>query len=78
MHTLLRDIGTEFDYNLRGGQEERELQMAASGEEAEAARKRLRIARLKKQNVSYEGINAGVLADPDVGDWQKEQTLKQI
>ena len=78
MHTLLRDIGTEFDYNQTGGQEERELQMAASEQEAEAARKRLRIARLKKQNVSYEGIDAGVLADPDIGDWQKEQTLKQI
>ena len=43
--------------------------------DSEIARKRLRIARLKKQHAAVE-VDAGVLNDPDAFDWQKEQALR--
>ena len=69
MESLLKTIGTEFNY-----QDEKAQVLAA---DSELARKRLRIARMKKQAAASE-VNAGVLNDPDAFDWQKEQTLKQI
>ena len=45
--------------------------------DSELARKRLRIARMKKQAAAIE-VDAGVLNDPDAYDWQKEHALKQI
>ena len=71
METLLKTIGTEFDYKNTG---EKGSVLAA---DSELARKRLRIARLKKQTAVTE-VDAGVLNDPDAFDWQKEQALKQI
>jgi len=39
--------------------------------DSEQARKRLRIARMKKQSAAVE-VDCGVLNDPDAFDWQKE------
>ena len=61
METLLRTIGTEFDY--RG-----EKSQVIAAADSELARKRLRIARLRKQNAAVE-VDAGVLNDPDAQDW---------
>lgn len=69
METLLTTLGTEFDYKS----EQPEVALATS----EEARKKLRIARLRKQAVAQE-VNPNVINDPNAGDWQKEQTLKQI
>ena len=69
MENLLSTIGTEFDYRA----EQPELALATS----EEARKQLRIARLRKQAVAMD-VNPKVINDPNAGDWQKEQTLKQI
>eukprot|EP00354_Favella_ehrenbergii_P010127 CAMPEP_0170476718 /NCGR_PEP_ID=MMETSP0123-20130129/18086_1 /TAXON_ID=182087 /ORGANISM="Favella ehrenbergii, Strain Fehren 1" /LENGTH=67 /DNA_ID=CAMNT_0010747943 /DNA_START=2337 /DNA_END=2540 /DNA_ORIENTATION=+ len=67
MEDLLKTIGTTFDY--KG---EQQTVLAADSEQA---RKRLRIARMKKQAAASE-VDAGVLNDPDAFDWQKEQTLR--
>ena len=74
METLLKTIGTEFDYKNTGSDQKGSSVLE---KDSELARKRLRIARLKKQHAATE-VDAGVLNDPDAYDWQKEQALKQI
>ena len=71
METLLKTIGTEFDYKNTGDKSSVLIQ------DSENARKRLRIARLRKQHAAAE-VDATVINDPDAYDWQKEQALKQI
>ena len=74
MEALLKTIGTEFDYKNTGSDQKGSSVLQ---NDSELARKRLRIARLKKQHAATE-VDAGVLNDPDAYDWQKEQALKQI
>ena len=69
MEDLLKTIGTEFDYKNEN--------VSVVAAESELARKRLRIARMKKQTAAIE-VDAGVLNDPEAYDWQKEHALKQI
>ena len=63
MESLLKTIGTEFDYKGE--------QSSVLACDSEQARKRLRIARMKKQSAAVE-VDCGVLNDPDAFDWQKE------
>jgi hypothetical protein len=48
---------------------------------SEAARKLMRINRLKEQQTVHHSkgdFNAAVISDPKADEWQKEQTLKKI
>ena len=71
MQTLLKTIGTKIEYK-----EEAEQVQAA---DSEAARKKLRIARMKKMTAVQEVADKGaVLNNPDAYHWEKEQALRQI
>ena len=69
MESLLKTIGTEFDYKNQ--------QKSVAAADSEQARKRLRVARMKKQTAREE-VDVGILNDVDASDWHKEQTLKHI
>jgi len=60
MENLLKTIGTNFDYQ---GEKKSVIQS-----DSEQARKKLRIARMKRQAAATE-VDAGVLNDPDAYDW---------
>lgn len=69
---MLVSLGTEYDYQNSAP----ELSQVNS----EEARKRLRIARLKKEGIAkqHTSIKPSLLNDTGVSEWEKEQTLKQI
>ena len=65
LQKVLTQIGTEYDYR-----NEHESVLAS---DSQAARKRLRIARMKKQSAKESiGANAEIFRDPNAFDWQKE------
>ena len=72
LDTMLVSLGTEYDYQNSAP----ELSQVNS----EEARKRLRIARLKKEGIAkqHTSIKPSLLNDTGVSEWEKEQTLKQI
>ena len=69
---ILNSLATTYE-NKHGA----DLHQATS----EAARKQMRIARLKEQQTvtAADGdFNVGIISDPKANEWQKEQTLKKI